>query len=264
VSLEKAKVAAMVLRAMLTRLQLKWTMASIIKVDDNHSYKPGVDVPMYHISGVELRQSRYEAAQYKKIWDIFSPYLNRAGDGTGKPSNKPSIVTAGSTDMALHRSMSISAFDMQFHTLLLRMVQHGASEAALWLDADDHGFSDYFAATRPTLTLPNYLDRVSVCAYIASESVKIRYAAKHVSWALYGDEHGNYKGKVTRPANWPHTQWDLDCFVFNLRVPYYATWSEPNASPYWMKPDDETDSAGYTKFLKSSRVPRRMDLHALL
>ncbi|KAK7885735.1 hypothetical protein LTR67_010087 [Exophiala xenobiotica] len=133
-------------------------MASVIQLDDDTVYKLGVNVPMYHISGVELRQSKYEAAQYKKIWDIFAPFLNRAGGGLGNPSKKPGIDNAGSRDMALHRSMSISAFDLRFFILLLRMVQHGASEAALWLEAN--GFSDYFMATRPTPTLLNYLDRV--------------------------------------------------------------------------------------------------------
>jgi hypothetical protein len=156
--LSRPDVAARVLRAIITRVQLKWTMASVIQLDDDTVYKLGVNVPMYHISGVELRQSKYEAAQYKKIWDIFAPFLNRAGGGLGNPSKKPGIDNAGSRDMALHRSMSISAFDLRFFILLLRMVQHGASEAALWLEAN--GFSDYFMATRPTPTLLNYLDRV--------------------------------------------------------------------------------------------------------
>jgi hypothetical protein len=89
-------VAAMVLRAILTRLQLRWTMASIIKLDENTYYEPGVNVPMYHISGVVLRQSKYEAAEYKKTWDTFSPYLVKGGGGIGKPTKKPSLVNTGS------------------------------------------------------------------------------------------------------------------------------------------------------------------------
>ncbi|KAK5216780.1 hypothetical protein LTR72_010150 [Exophiala xenobiotica] len=129
--LSRPDVAARVLRAIITRVQLKWTMASVIQLDDDTVYKPGVNVPMYHISGVELRQSKYKAAQYKKIWDIFAPFLNRAGGRPGKPSKKLGINNATSRDMALHRSMSISAFDLRFFVLLLHMVQHGASEVAL-------------------------------------------------------------------------------------------------------------------------------------
>ncbi|KAK5206230.1 hypothetical protein LTR99_006251 [Exophiala xenobiotica] len=76
--------------------ELRWTMASIIKLDENTYYEPGVNVPMYHISGVELRQGKYEAAEYQKSWDTFSPYLVKGGDGTGKPIKKPCLLNTSS------------------------------------------------------------------------------------------------------------------------------------------------------------------------
>lgn len=243
--MENTSTASRVLRAVISILQLRWTMASEIALDDQAKYQPGVDVPIYHISGVELRQSKYEAAEYKKIWRIFSPYLTKGG-ANAKPSKKPGIEATGLRDMAVHRHIALATFDLRLNTLMVRKGQHSAAQAKAWSDTtNDHGFTDYFLLTRPIPSMPNYLDRLSVCAYLVGESVKLRYACTHIQNALYGDESGRFKGKVVFFVNWPHTQWGLDALLFNLGLPYYSIWPETTAADKadilakWNDPDDD-------------------------
>ena len=142
-------------------------MASTIKLDEKNGYKPGVNVPMYHISGVELRQNAYEASEYQKTWKLFSPYLVKGGGSTGKSCKKPRVTTTGLRDMTVHHQLCLSTFDQRLHTLLLRFGKHGGSEASTWLEAEDHGFTAYFVSIRLTPSLLNYFDRMGVRAYLA-------------------------------------------------------------------------------------------------
>ncbi|KIW86925.1 uncharacterized protein Z519_12390 [Cladophialophora bantiana CBS 173.52] len=243
--LDSATTTSLVLRPILSRIQLRWTMASQIWLDNSEYYLPGVNVPIFHIAGVELRPSRWEASEFVKIWSTFSKHLVKGGSETGKPTKKPTISAGGLRDMAIHRHLCLATFDIRFNTLLLRRKGQGAAQAREWTDnADDHGFSDYFYATRPSPSLPNYLDRLGACAYHAGESVKLRYLAKHVHMSMFGDENGNFKGKTVFMVNWPHTQWGPDAFLYNLGVGYYVIWPDTIAaerSSILAKWNDPTD-----------------------
>ncbi|KIX01027.1 uncharacterized protein Z518_10093 [Rhinocladiella mackenziei CBS 650.93] len=219
------RVSHLVLRTILSRMQLRWTMASKIPLDDHNFYQPGKEVPMYRIAGVELRMSAYERAEYLKLWHVYEPYLTHGKSSSCDQSKKPGAGRGGLRDMGLHRHICLSTFDLRMNTLLLRKKKHSALEVAGWADeGDDHGFSRYFYATRPAPSLPPYMDRLGVCAYQCGESVKLRYTCLHIKNALFGDATGHLTGKLTIYCNWPTTQWAVGCLLHNLGVAYYNLW----------------------------------------
>ena len=56
-------VSHLVLRAILSRIQLRWTMSSKIDLgQDAGTYEPGQDVPIFLIAGVELRMNAWEVS----------------------------------------------------------------------------------------------------------------------------------------------------------------------------------------------------------
>ncbi|KIV77193.1 hypothetical protein PV11_09012 [Exophiala sideris] len=79
-----AKTAGVVLRDLLSRLQLRWTMATKIQLGNGLYYQPGINVPIYHISGVELRMSSWEQQEYKKLFGALRKFLVKGG---GQPAS---------------------------------------------------------------------------------------------------------------------------------------------------------------------------------
>jgi hypothetical protein len=123
-----------------------------------------MDAEEPELAGVELEMSGYEQAQYDKIWALFSHFLGRGGGATSVEGKKPAVESAGKRDMAAHRLLSLGSFDIRLVSLIADKRTHGAVQAQEWVDTThDHGFSEYFYSTRPTPTVPSYVDRIGVC-----------------------------------------------------------------------------------------------------
>jgi SNF2-related domain len=75
-------VAFNALRSILSLLQLRYTMASRLEVNEQ-TVRIGDSIPMYRITTVEIDLQAWEERQYKKIWDSYVPYLVRKASKTG-------------------------------------------------------------------------------------------------------------------------------------------------------------------------------------
>ena len=197
-AIARGTTAQVVLTQILGRLQLRWSMASRIHLDGDAWYQPGAAVPIYRIAGVEVWPSTWEKVEYGKVFSNYSKHLAMGGSAApGAPSTMPIISEAGTRDMAVHRLLCLATFDLKLCTLMIRQVLGGVQQVQEWKDeVDDKGFSTYFDWTKPTPVTPIYTDRIGVCGWLAAESVKLRYACKHILWSLYGDEAGQFKGKT--------------------------------------------------------------------
>lgn len=221
-SLDGGRTTSTVLKAVLTRVSLRWTMASKIPLDDTTFIQPGHSVPMYHISSVELEMSANEKAKYAQIWSMWQPVLYKSGRASTS-KKRPSADARGLRNVTAHRHLCCSTLDSKFHEMMMvKQAQTMAAAVHTWVDdGGDFGFTQYFQATRPW-PIPAYRDRLSLCSYFLMYNPKLRYACRHFYNAQYEIGPTPMSGKLCVYVHWPLNQWQIEAFLKNLGLKCYS------------------------------------------
>jgi hypothetical protein len=166
------------LRAILSQIQLRHTMATVIDMGNGQMLRIGENIPHYRVTTVELCMSRAQSQCYQLIYDqhIGSLYSG-ASDRNNKSSALGPEEPRGRLNMVSHRRLVHATLNTHLETLVCSVGKRSlVKDINQWYKrANDFGVTHFFRHTRPAPYLWPYQDRLSMAEYMSGPSVKIQY-----------------------------------------------------------------------------------------
>lgn len=166
------------LRAILSQIQLRHTMATEIDMGDKKT-RIGENIPHYRVTTVELAMSSKQAQAYQIIYDTHVSKLHQA-----EPSKSGNNIcdevqdnSIGRLNMAAHRRLVHGTFNPHLDTLVSSVGKRSlVKDINKWYaSATDFGVTHFFKHTRPAKYFQPYQDRLGMAEYMAGPSAKIQY-----------------------------------------------------------------------------------------
>ena len=167
------------LRAILSQLQLRHTMATEIDLEDGTPpLRIGANIPHYRVVTVELAMSRSQGILYQRIFHHHSSELYTGPvDPEVNRDNVAEVETRAKLNMMAHRRLVHATQNPHLEALVDHIGKKSlVKDINKWYHkADDFGVTHFFRHTRPAPYLQPYQDRLAMAEYMAGPSVKIQY-----------------------------------------------------------------------------------------
>jgi SNF2 family DNA or RNA helicase len=178
-----SSLVGLALRAILSQIQLRHTMATVIDMGDGQMLPIGENIPHYRVTTVELRMSRAQSQRYQQIYDqhVGSLYTGAAIAACSDRNSKPSALgpeePRGRLNMFSHRRLVHATLNTHLETLVCSVGKRSlVKDINRWYEsAKDFGVTHFFRHTRPAPYFQPYQDRLSMAEYMSGPSVKIQY-----------------------------------------------------------------------------------------
>ena len=190
------------LRAILSQIQLRHTMATVIDMGNGKKLRIGENIPHYRIGTVELAMSPIQRRLYERVWDqhVGSLYTVAGDEDQSPEKDEPT----GCLNMVTHRRLIHASLNLHLETLVCRVGKKSlVKDINRWYDAaKDFGVTHFFRHSRPAKFFRPYEDRLSMAEYMSGLSVKMQYLCHLVNKICIVEER-----RVQIVVDMPMNQW---------------------------------------------------------
>ncbi|KAF7922299.1 hypothetical protein EAE99_007479 [Botrytis elliptica] len=201
----------MVLRPILSEIQLRRFMGKRIELSEGEFVTPGGSVPPYKMLTVHLKMPQDVSDKYKRM---TRNWKDRIGDDVALDDEIEDDVQSHNMNIQANRGLMHASFDPSLTSLTMTVREGlksgGSKEVNSWRSLDnDHGATFKFLKTRSASDqkYPPYSERLQMSTTLMYDSIKLRFIMTQLFiWKKEGE-------RAVIFFNWPMPQWACETLL---------------------------------------------------